>query len=166
MARLTRRLRVAAPLSPSHPPAHPGSAGQGLSEYALIISLVSLVVLVTLVLLGDGVKGVFCNLMVTFDPETPETCLVEISADQDQPGDTPAAIEAMAGYRRSDQTLAIVARVPDGTSPTLTVAGFGVMSRIAGTNLYKLIVTTSNPPQTVIIHSSDGGSFTVPVRGS
>jgi Flp pilus assembly pilin Flp len=146
--------------------APPLGAGQGLTEYALLITLVAVVVIMVLVTLGGGVKGVFCNLMITLDPETPLSCVEPVAEEGGGDGDSDqGSLSALAGYRSSDQKLVVLARVPQGTSPTLTVAGYGTMSRIPGTDFYKLVVTTSDPPATVTIQSSEGGSYVVEVRG-
>jgi Flp pilus assembly pilin Flp len=146
--------------------APPLGAGQGLTEYALLITLVAVVVIMMLVTLGRGVKGVFCNLMITLEPEMPLSCVVPVAEEGGGDGDSDqGSLSALAGYRSSDQKLVVMARAPQGASATLTVAGYGTMSQVPGTDYYKLVVTTSDPPATVTIQSSEGGSYVVQVRG-
>lgn len=42
---------------------HPGEEGQGLMEYALILSLVVLIVIVVLVLLGPAIGNMYSNII-------------------------------------------------------------------------------------------------------
>jgi pilus assembly protein Flp/PilA len=48
--------------------------GQGLAEYALILSLVAIVVIIILGLLGERVNSIFSEIVVGLqnDPDTPE----------------------------------------------------------------------------------------------
>lgn len=45
--------------------AHPGSRGQGLVEYALILALVVLVVVIALILTGNQVMNLYSNVTAT-----------------------------------------------------------------------------------------------------
>jgi len=47
---------------------HEGQTGQGLVEYALILSLVAVVVIVVLVTLGPAIGGVYCTVIGTISP--------------------------------------------------------------------------------------------------
>jgi len=47
-------------------------SGQGLVEYALILSLVGMVVLVVLSLLGPSIGHIFSNVTITLSGETPQ----------------------------------------------------------------------------------------------
>ncbi len=58
--------------------------GQGLVEYALILVLVAIVVILVVGLLGDEIKGVFCNVVAELGDNPPD-----IAACQPAPPEAP-----------------------------------------------------------------------------
>jgi len=136
--------------------------GQGLVEYALIISLVAVVVVIIAAIFGSAVKQAFCEPLVALDPEENMYCLVEDAPPID-PEEEDYPIYGRANYSSYRNHLYIIVRVPEETSPTLTVEGYGVMEYVPYRNAYRLVIHTHDPPSTVNIISSDGPSITLDV---
>ena len=72
-------------------------------------------------------------------------------------------ISGRARYSSYRDTLYIAARLPEGTSATLTVEGYGEMEYVPYRDAYRLVVHTYDPPSTVTIISSEGPSKTIEV---
>jgi hypothetical protein len=139
-----------------------GDIGQGLPEYAIIIALIAVVVVVIAAVFGSAVKQAFCEPLIAFDPEYTLYCLEE--PDQpSSPDEEGHDISGRARYSSYRDTLYIAARLPEGTSATLTVEGYGEMEYVPYRDAYRLVVHTHDPPSTVTIISSEGPSKTIEV---
>ncbi len=137
--------------------------GQGLPEYAIILSLVAVVVVGIMVLLGSGVKQALCKPLIGLNPEYATECLAEPEG-QASPDDTSYPISALAAYSSSRGHLVIAARLPAGATGNLTVEGYGAMDYLPQKDVYVLVINTDTPPSSVTVNSSDGGTITVDVR--
>lgn len=137
--------------------------GQGLVEYAVIIALIAVVVIVVVAIFGSGVKQAFCEPLIALDPDYTMICLDE-PALIPVSGEEEHAISGRARYSNYRDTLYVAARLPEGTSATLTVEGYGEMEYVPYRDAYRLRVHTHDPPSTVTIISSEGPSITVDVR--
>ena len=123
--------------------------GQGLVEYALLLMLVSLVVTGTLTLFVPGVKNAYCQVMVRLNPDIRDYCAGGI---------TPVN----ANYSPGSQKLHILAKLPQGSDAELFVDG-QPMQRLGSSTVFKIVITTADPPSTVTITSNEGGKITVDV---
>jgi subtilisin family serine protease/PKD repeat protein len=75
------------------------------------------------------------------------------------PGDVITITKAT--WKKSNKQLTVEATSSAGSTPTLTVVGFGTMSYISSLGKYQLIKNSvSTQPATVIVNSSLGGSAT------
>ena len=122
--------------------------GQGLVEYALLLSLVAIVVIVALALLGDEVRSVYCQISGALPGGGSGCDVVAITK---------------ADYDTDDQELHLDA-TSNGTydpSITLTASPGGVMQ--AKHDHYHLKYDLSGCPCTVRVTSSGGGSASVTV---
>jgi hypothetical protein len=136
--------------------------GQGLVEYAVIIALVAVIVIAIVAVFGSAVKQAFCEPLIAFDPEYTMICLEEPDPPA-SPEDETYTISGRARYSSYRDTLYIAARLPEGTSATLTVEGYGEMEYVPYRNAYRLRIHTHDPPSTVTITSSEGASITIDV---
>jgi hypothetical protein len=136
--------------------------GQGLVEYAIIIALVAVVVIVITALFGSAVKQALCEPLIAFDEEYTMYCLEE-PAPPASPDEEGYAISGRARYSSYRDSLYIAARLPEGSSATLTVEGYGEMEYVPYRDAYRLVIHTHDPPETVTIISNDGSSITVDV---
>jgi pilus assembly protein Flp/PilA len=124
-------------------------SGQGLVEYALILTLVALVVIIALSFLGPSIGNVFSQVV-------DELNMLGV-------GNNDVVMITSAIYDSGSQTLHIHA-TSDGVynpSVTLTASPGGVMVQ-AGTH-YQLIYSLVGCPCAVTVTSSEGGSATVTV---
>ena len=137
--------------------------GQGLPEYALLITLIAAVVVVVMALLGSTIKRALCDPLIALNAQYAASCLVEAEELSSSDGQTHS-IAALAAYRSSSGELIIAARLPAGVTATLTVEGYGNMTYIPQKDVYLLVVQTAPSPSSVIINSSEGGSMVVEVR--
>jgi Flp pilus assembly pilin Flp len=137
--------------------------GQGLVEYAVIIALIAVVVIVVVAIFGTGVKQAFCEPLIALDPEYTMICLDEPALIPIS-GEEGHAMSGRARYSNYRDTLYVAARIPEGTSATLTVEGYGEMEYVPYRDAYRLRIHTHDPPSTVTIISSEGPSITIDVR--
>ena len=126
----------------------PEERGQGLLEYALILSLVAVLVIAALAVLGSSIEGVYCEIIGQF-PGSENPCaadeVVIIKADY------------VSGVLHIDATS-------DGDyhpDVTLTVSPGGVME--AKAHHYHLQYSLSGCSCEVTVTSSAGGSASVTV---
>jgi Flp pilus assembly pilin Flp len=136
--------------------------GQGLTEYAIIIALVAVVVIVIAAVFGSAVKQALCEPLIAFDPEYTLYCLAEPDIPT-SPEEEGHSISGRARYSSYRDSLYIAARIPEGTSATLTVEGYGEMEYVPYRDAYRLVIHTHDPPSTVTIISSEGSSITIDV---
>ena len=131
-----------------------GEDGQGLVEYALILTLVAVAVIVILSLLGPQLGNKFCQVATDLN-------------DGVQPGpcqqDTVAITDA--NYISAQQQVKLKATYDGGYDAgiTLTASPGGAMSQQG--NHYALTVTgVSGCPCTITVTASDGNADTVTVN--
>ena len=128
----------------------PEERGQGLLEYALILSLVAVLVIAALAVVGTSIESVYCEIISQF-PGSENPC----TADE--------AVIIKADYDPGLQTLHIDATSDGDYHPdvTLTVSPGGVME--AKTHHYHLDYSLPGCPCEVTVTSSAGGSASVTV---
>ncbi len=129
----------------------PADSGQGLVEYALILTLVAVVVIITLNVLGSAVSNVFCQVNAGLSGANPIGCDVQIMR---------------ADYDSQQQTLHLDARVGGTYDPTiqLTLTPGGPMQGRPSNSYYHITgVHLTGCPCTVKVTSNVGGSATVTV---
>jgi hypothetical protein len=136
--------------------------GQGLIEYALILSLVAVVIVAIATLMGSAIKQAFCEPLISLNPEYASSC-IEAPQMPSSPEQEASALSGLAVYSSSRGNLYIAARVPEGSSATLTVTGYGEMQYLPQKDVYVLVISTSDPPSTVTITSSAGATTTIDV---
>ena len=86
--------------------------GQGLVEHSIILSLVAVALMVFLLLLGSGVKDVFCTTLIGMNPDYSTSCieaLEEVEVDEGQPHTT----QAIAVNAASRGSIIVAARIPE-----------------------------------------------------
>jgi pilus assembly protein Flp/PilA len=134
----------------------PDRSGQGLIEYALILSLVSIVVLVVLALVGPVINSVYCQVIREL-PGTGNAC-----------GEDVVAIKN-AEYHYNDNPLEESVHLdmwsngdyfPD---TILTASPGGVMEARAHHYHLDILLSGCHCKQTITITSSAGGFATVEV---
>jgi pilus assembly protein Flp/PilA len=128
----------------------PEERGQGLTEYALILSLVAVLVIVALALLGSSVKTVYCQVISQF-PGSENPCSVDV-------------LEIItAVYNSGTQELHFDVTSDGDYDPavTLTASPGGVMEERS--HHYHLNISFSSCPCQVTVISSAGGSASVTV---
>jgi pilus assembly protein Flp/PilA len=123
--------------------------GQGLVEYAMILTLVALVVIVVLSLLGPNIGNVFSN--------------VNDNLNMIGGVNTDVVVITKADYNSVPQMLHLHATSDGGYNPavTMTASPGGVM--VHQSNHYHLNYHLPGCPCTVTVTSSEGGSATVTV---
>ena len=123
--------------------------GQGLAEYALILTLVAVVVIVILAILGPAVGNVFSNIVASLEQTSSGSDVVVITR---------------ADYDSGHERLHIDATSNGDYNPsvTLTASPGGVME--ARAHHYHLDYALSGCPCTVTVTSSLGGSASVTVH--
>ena len=123
--------------------------GQGLVEYALILTLASLVVIIVLAILGPSIGNVFSNVVDRLEN------LVEVETD--------AVAITRSDYDPGAQMLHLHATSDGSTAPgvTMTASPGGVMMDM-GTH-YHLYYFLPGCPCTVTVTSSAGGTSQVNV---
>ena len=136
--------------------------GQGLPEYALIIALVAIVVVAIAALMGSAIRQAFCEPLIALNPEYASSC-IQAPVPPSSPEEEAGAISSLAVYSSSRGNLYIAARVPDGSSATLTVVGYGDMQYVPKKDAFVLVIPISDPPSSVTITSSEGPSVTIEV---
>jgi len=140
--------------------------GQGLAEYAIVISLVAVTVIAVAALLGPGIKKAFCEPLIVINPEFTASCVGEPETASSNDGEeTEGSIAALAIYSSSRGNLYIAARPPKDSTASLTVDGYGPMQYIPDRNVFVLVIPTGDPPSTITIRSSDGSITTIDVVG-
>ena len=126
----------------------PDSRGQGLVEYALVLTLVSIVAIVTLILLGPTVGNVFSQVSAALGVTDTGSSIVAI---------TKLDYDSDAGKLHLDATV-------DGDyypTVTLTASPGGVMEE--RDHHYHRDISLSGCPCTVTVTSSTGGTASVTV---
>jgi pilus assembly protein Flp/PilA len=126
----------------------PDSRGQGLVEYALVLTLVSIVVIATLILLGPTVGNVFSQVSAALSVTGTGSSIVAITRSD---------------YDSDEGKLHLDATVDGDYSPTVTLTASpgGVLEERAGH--YHRDIILSGCPCTVIVTSSTGGTASVTV---
>jgi hypothetical protein len=133
--------------------------------------LIAVVAAGSLALVGPGVRRAYCDVLMTLNPELTAACIPEPTQGGQQGGDEEGGddeggtqIQALAAHRPANGNLIVMAKIPKGSTATLSLQGFGPMQRLGQSNVFKFEGPVSDPPETVTILSSDGGSITVDVR--
>jgi pilus assembly protein Flp/PilA len=128
----------------------PEERGQGLTEYALILSLVAVLVIVALALLGSSVKTVYCQVISQF-PGSENPCSVDF------------VVVIKADYNPDTQVLHLDVTSDGDYDPavTLTASPGGVMEERS--HHYHLNIFFSSCTCDVTVISSAGGSTSVSV---
>jgi pilus assembly protein Flp/PilA len=129
----------------------PEKRGQGLLEYALILSLVAIVVIVALALLGSSIETVYCKVVSQF-PGNETTCAV----------DGVDVVEIItADYNPTDKKIHLDATSNGDYDPDVifTASPGGVMGATA--HHFHLNIEPIVCPCDVTVTSSLGGSDTV-----
>ncbi len=126
----------------------PGSRGQGLVEYALVLTLVSIVVMVTLIMLGSTVGNIFSQVSASLGVADTGSYMVAITRSD---------------YDSDEGRLHLDATVDGDYNPsvTMTASPGGVMEERA--DHYHRAVSLSGCPCTVTVTSSTGGTASVTV---
>jgi len=132
---------------------HPDDRGQGLVEYALVLTLVSIMVIAILTLLGPTVANVFSRVSMGL-----------ASSGAGGPGGANVTI-TKADYDPATQELHMHATVNGGYDPgiNLTSSPGGVMQPHSQHGHYHILFGLSGCPCTVTVTSSAGGSASVTV---
>jgi len=121
--------------------------GQGLAEYALILTLVSVVVIVILAILGPAVGNVFSNIVASLEQTSSGSDVVVITR---------------ADYASSELHIDATSDGDYNPSVTLTASPGGVME--ARAHHYHLRFALTGCPCTITVTSSLGGSASVTVH--
>ena len=132
----------------------PKEHGQGLLEYALILSLVAVLVIVALAVVGTSIEAAYCQIISQF-PGSENHCSVD-SVD--------VVVITRADYNDTEPPKLHIDATSDGDyhpDVTLTASPGGVMD--ARAHHYHLDFTLSGCPCEVTITSSEGGSASVTV---
>lgn len=132
-------------MNPSYHHPKDNDKGQGLVEYALLLTLVAVVVIAVLTILGTTVNDVFCQVISGLNGASGNGCVSITKVD----------------YMSNSHQLHLDATVNGGydSSVTLTASPGGVMS--AKKDHYHLKQKFTECPCTITITSSEGGSSTV-----
>ncbi len=137
--------------------------GQGLAEYALILSLIAVVAVAALALLGSGTKQAFCSTLIGINVQMAADCIPEPEeADPDDVGNTE--LQALSAIRSTTGELIVLAKIPEGSTVSLSLAGYGPMQRVGETNLFIFRTSVHDSPGTVTIVASDGSTLTINVH--
>jgi hypothetical protein len=123
---------------------------------------VAIVVVVIAALMGSAVGQAFCEPLIALNPEYDSSC-VHAPESPSSPEEQAGTISSMAVYSSSRGNLYIAACVPEGSSATLTVVGYGEMQYIPHKDAFVLVIPTSDPPSSVTITSSEGARTTIDV---
>jgi pilus assembly protein Flp/PilA len=131
----------------------PDERGQGLIEYALILSLVAIVILVALTMMGSAVNTAYCQVISQF-PGAEDPCEEKV---------TDVVAIKNAEYITGSQELHIDALSNGDYSPavTLTASPGGVME--AKAHHYHAQYFLPGCPCEVTVTSSVGGSISITV---
>jgi pilus assembly protein Flp/PilA len=131
----------------------PNVRGQGLVEYALVLTLVAIVVIAGLTLLGPNVSNVFSRV----------TAGLAISG-AGGPGGANVAF-TLSDYDPVRQEAHLHATVNGGYDPgiTLTASPGGAMQGHSSHGHYHILFGLAGCPCTVTVTSSAGGSASVTV---
>lgn len=134
-------------------PTPPSDRGQGLIEYALVLTLVAIVVVAVLTLLGPTIANVFSQVSAGLG-----------STDVGGSGGATVAI-TRSDYDSTRQELHMHATVNGGHDPgiTLTSSPGGVLQPHSGHGHYHILFGLAGCPCTVTVTSSAGGSASVTV---
>jgi hypothetical protein len=140
--------------------------GQGLAEYAILISLVAVAVIAVAALLGPGIKKALCEPLIVMNPEFTASCVGEPETAASNDGEEAGgSIAALVIYSSARGNLYIAARPPKDSTASLTVDGYGPMQYLPNRNVFVLVIPTGDPPPTITIRSSDGSITTMDVVG-
>jgi len=126
----------------------PEKRGQGLLEYALILSLVAIVIIVALALIGTSIRTVYCQVIDQF-PGSEDTCAVD---------EVDVVEITTADYNPTEMKLHLDATSNGDYDPdvTLTASPGGVMGATA--HHYHLNIEPIDCPCDITVTSSLGGS--------
>jgi pilus assembly protein Flp/PilA len=126
----------------------PDSRGQGLIEYALVLTLVSIVVMITLILLGSTVGNIFSQVTASLGVAETGSSMVIITRSD---------------YDSDEERLHLDATVGGDYYPTvaLTTSPGGVMEE--RDHHYHRAISLTGCPCTVTVTSSTGGTASVTV---
>jgi pilus assembly protein Flp/PilA len=131
----------------------PDPRGQGLVEYALVLTLVAIVVIAILTLLGPTIANVFSR--------------INVGLGASGAGGSGGSIVAItrSDYDSARQEMHLDATVNGGHDPgiTLTASPGGVMEGHSHHDHYHLEYNLAGCPCTVTVTSSAGGSASVTV---
>jgi Flp pilus assembly pilin Flp len=139
-----------------HP--HAGEAGQGLVEYALLLTLVSMAVTFSISILGSGLQQTYCSVVIALDQEAPEACTgATAEAAAPEPNAGPTIMKAMYDLHQGE--LDLVAKADENCPYTLQVQEFGYaeMERAGSSYVFKKTFETGYPPASVTIGHPDCG---------
>jgi Flp pilus assembly pilin Flp len=140
------------------------TAGQGLTEYSILLALVAVIVIPIGALLGSTVKQAFCEPLITLNPEFTTSCIKEPPSPSNENVAYP--ITALAAYSSNRGQLYIAARISEDTTAALSVDGYGPMQYLPQKDVFLLVIQTQDPPETVTIRSTEGTEKTIRVFGS
>jgi len=143
-----------------------GQKGQGLAEYGLILSFMAVVVVAVMALVGTGVRQAFCGALIGVNVEMAADCLPEpdLNSPEENGEEGSTEIRALSAIRPASGELIVIAKIPKGSTVSLSLMGYGAMRRVGGRNIFIFRSHVEENPSTVTIVASDGSTLTVEVR--
>ena len=138
------------------------NVGQGLLEYSIILSSVGVALVTLMILLGSGVKDLFCPALIALNPDYSTSC-IDALEEVEVPEGQPHSILAIAISSRSRGSLIVAARIPEDLIAGLSVAGYGDMQYLPGADAFVLEIPMDDPPERITIHSTVGAMITINV---
>jgi pilus assembly protein Flp/PilA len=128
----------------------PKERGQGLAEYALILSLVAILIIVILAVMGTSIKTAYCQVISQF-PGGENPCSMDV------------VVVKIIDYNSTSGNLHIDATSDGDYNPdvTLTAHPGGVMGATAHHYHLAFTLEPDDCPCTVTVISSEGGSASV-----
>ncbi|MBN1963786.1 MAG: hypothetical protein JW910_04010 [Anaerolineae bacterium] len=142
--------------------------GQGLVEYALMLSLAAAAVIAVLAIMGPRLNGLYCGVVTDLTGETPAACQVggedQGGGDDDGGGDENQVVITHANYSGGNHQVTLQATYNGGSdaSVTLTASPGGQMS-IRGDHYQLQFRISGDCPCTITVTASTGESDSVVV---